>query len=76
MVEFLDMPDHLLKDCPTQLIPCPFPTKCKCDLRSFTRANSNSAKFPYHDQGIFDMKRGNDLLELLPKAVVMLVYHI
>ena len=75
MIECLDMSEHLLTDCPKQLIPCPNPSKCKCNKDYFKRAHSNALRFFYHDQTIIDMKRRGDLLELRLNAVVRIVYQ-
>ena len=73
MIYCLDNADHKLTNCPNQIIPCPVPSQCCCS-KSFSRANANSAIFPFHSQAIIDMKRENHLLKLLLKAVVT-IFH-
>lgn len=70
MIDCLDTAEHLLKDCQYQDIPCPVPTICKCKEHTFYKADDNLDLFPCHNQVIIDMKRENDLLKLIPKAVV------
>lgn len=75
MIDTLDMPEHKLKVCQTQVIPCPVPTECSCEGYAFARWEGNMGCFPYHNRAVVAMKRKSDLFMLLKNTVVRILYQ-